>query len=196
MTDHEEDRHLDELLDSALSAYSAVEPRPGLETRIIAQVRDAARPAGSPGWNWRWLWAGAVAAAAILLLALWTNRQSQTPWPRKDVVRNSQPPVQSAPKAESSTPAAAALPNHRSKFPRQAHSQTVTWNLQRRPEIFPTPMPLSEQEKLLLSYYARTPREELIAQSHPDEAPVTGQDQSEVNVPDLIFVPQKSSNTR
>jgi hypothetical protein len=56
-------------------------------------------------------------------------------------------------------------------------------------------MPLSEQERLLLSYYSVTPREEVIAQSHPDEPVVGDQDQTQA-VPDLMHIPQKVSNTR
>src|SRR5437763_15288478 len=36
-----------------------------------------------------------------------------------------------------------------------------------RLEVFPTPTPLSDQEKLLLHYMARTPREEIVAHSRP-----------------------------
>jgi hypothetical protein len=49
---------------------------------------------------------------------------------------------------------------------------------------------------MLLQYYSRTPREEVIAQSHPDEPPVIDdQDQTEA-IPDLMHIPQKLSNTR
>jgi hypothetical protein len=40
-----------------------------------------------------------------------------------------------------------------------------------RREVFPTPVPLTDQERLLLGYLSRTPREELVAQSHPDPTP-------------------------
>jgi len=36
-------------------------------------------------------------------------------------------------------------------------------------EVFPSPTPLTEQEKLLLQYLRKTPREEVVAQSHPDK---------------------------
>jgi hypothetical protein len=74
--------------------------------------------------------------------------------------------------------------------------QSAALALNERPAVFPTPTPLSEQEKLLLSYLAGTPREEVIAQSHSDEPPVVGdQDQTEA-IPDLMHIPQKLSNTR
>jgi len=48
---------------------------------------------------------------------------------------------------------------------------------------------------LLLRYMAGTSREEVIAQSHPDESLVSEQDQTEA-IPDLTHIPQKLSNTR
>jgi hypothetical protein len=35
--------------------------------------------------------------------------------------------------------------------------------------VFPSRAPLTKQERMLLSYLAGTPKEELIAQSHPDD---------------------------
>jgi hypothetical protein len=85
---------------------------------------------------------------------------------------------------------------HRRKPSTLTLPQNATLALRDRPAVFPTPTPLSEQEKLLLSYVAGTPREEVIAQSHPDEPPVVGdQDQTEA-IPDLTHIPQKVSNTR
>lgn len=196
MTDHDKDKHLDELLDSALSAYSSAEPRPGLETKILAQVREASGKAASPSRNWRWLWAGAVAAVAVLLIALWMGRQVQSP--TNNVVHTQEPPARHSPKLENSPPVTAANPpNQRRRQHGALRPQAVAMAAPRQP-VFPTPTPLSEQEKLLLSYYAHTPREELIAQSRPDEpSPVAAaEDQSNSAVPEMIFVPQKSNSTR
>jgi hypothetical protein len=48
----------------------------------------------------------------------------------------------------------------------------------------------------LLSYLAGTPREEVIAESHPDEPPVVGDHDQTEAIPDLMHIPQKFSNTR
>jgi hypothetical protein len=197
MTDHDKDKHLDELLHSALSAYSSAEPRPGLETKILAQVREATSRKELPKRNWSWLWAGAAAIAAVLLIALWISRHALAPAPTNNVVRSKEPPVRPAPKLENNTPMTAASPaNQRRRQHGMLHSQIVAAAVPRL-AVFPTPTPLSEQERLLLSYYAHTPRKELIAQSRPDEpSPVEApNDQSNIAVPG-IFVPQKSSNTR
>ena len=196
MTDHDQDNHLDELLDSALSAYSEVEPRPGLETRILANLREAAGKQPSPWWNWKALWVGAVTAVAILLGALLLSRHSRTPAPANEIV-HTHAPAQTAPRGAGNVPSTARhAQDHRSKMRAPFRPQSVALKLDRRPPVFPTPTPLSEQERLLLSYYAHTPREELIAQSHPEEPPLATEDQSNIAVPEIVFVPQKSSNTR
>ena len=42
MADQEKDKQMqiDEMLDSLLANYSSAEPRPGLETRILANLRE------------------------------------------------------------------------------------------------------------------------------------------------------------
>jgi hypothetical protein len=196
MIDPENDRKMDEMLDSMLANYSAAEPRPGLETRILANLREAAKKERPQGWwNFKWIWAGAVAAAIIVAAVLIGGRHRVAP-PTNVVVRTSQP----APSPEIQ-PHAPTVPKQVGKIHRRkpsAHTlpQNATLALRDRPAVFPTPTPLSEQEKLLLSYVAGTPREEVVAQSHPDEPPVVGaQDQTEA-IPDLTHIPQKLSNTR
>ncbi|HLY92021.1 MAG TPA: hypothetical protein VKQ89_02070 [Candidatus Angelobacter sp.] len=197
MIERDHEKHLDELLDSALSEYSAVEPGPGLQTRILAQVREAGRSAASPQWNRRWLWAGAVAAAGILLIVLSAGRHSVVPVPGKQLVEKKQPAAQPAPKVANTAPLPATSgETPQQQEPRQPHREVVALRVGPRQAVFPSPTPLSDQEKLLLTYYSHTPREELIAQSHPEEPPVMSDDQSNIAVPELILVPQKSSNTR
>ena len=197
MTDHDKNKHLDELLDSALSAYSVAEPGPGLETRILAQVREVEDKTASPGRNWKWLWAGAVAITAVLVVALLLGRHSQVAAPPNNVVHTAQPPAQPVPQVPESIPVETGnARNHPPRMHVPLPQQNAALPLNQRPSVFPTPTPLSEQERLLLSYYAHTPREELVAQSHPEEPPIAGEDQSNIAVPEMIFVPQKSSNTR
>jgi hypothetical protein len=219
MADQEKDKQIDKMLDSLLANYSSAEPRLGLETRILANLvlenpRDAeSREAGRGWWNFRWVWAGAALAAAIIVGAvLMSGRHHVTP-PSNTVVKTGQPAVQQPviqhpvvqqpvvrePMVQSSAqPAVSATPaiHHRHKTLAPGPQQNVALALNQRPAVFPTPTPLSEQERLLLSYYSRTPREEVIAQSHADEPPMVGdQDQTEA-IPDLMHIPQKVSNTR
>jgi hypothetical protein len=165
MSDYEKDRHLDELLDSALAQYSSVEPRPGLETRILASVRAATSTMASRRGHWRWLWAGAVAAIALVTFVLLANRHSVVPKPGNNVVQAPQPPVRVSPRFESSVP---VPPSNTAKRRRETQlrssPQPVALDRNQRPSVFPTPSPLSEQEKMALAYAARAPKEELIAQ--------------------------------
>jgi hypothetical protein len=197
MADQEKDKQMqiDDMLDSLLANYSSAEPRPGLETRILASLREAEKKAPQRWWSFKWLWAGAV-AAAIIVAAVLINGWHRVEPPTNVVVKTSQP----APSPEIQ-PHAPIAPKetariHRRKPLAPALPQNATLALRDRPAVFPTPTPLSEQEKLLLSYVASTPREEMIAQSHPDEPPVVGdQDQTEA-IPDLTFIPKKLGNTR
>jgi hypothetical protein len=187
---------IDDMLDSLLANYSSVEPRPGLETRILANLRDAEEKVTAHGWwNFKWLWAGAVAAAIIVAAVLVGGRHRIEP-PKHVMAKTSpaipEPAIQShAPTAPKET-----VEIYRRKPRATKQPQNATLALSQRPAVFPTPTPLSEQEQLLLRYMTATPREELIAQSHPDEPPGVGdQDQTEA-IPDLTHIPQKLGNTR
>jgi hypothetical protein len=188
MVEPEKDKRLDDLLDSLLSQYSQAEPRPGLETRILAHVKEAEAPPGRWQSTLRWLAAGAAGAAVAVVLFILFSRTA--PRPQPSVVREVAPPVslRSTPPAPVSSGTIAKQHVGRNQAPRAI---TVA----ARREVFPSPSPLSEQEALFLQYLAVTPREELIAQSHPDEPPA----EMEQDAPpprDLTQVPQRSSNTQ
>jgi hypothetical protein len=202
MADQEKDKRMDEMLDSLLANYSSAEPRPGLETRILANLQGAAGNESPAGWwKFKWLWAGMVTAAIIVAAVLISGRHRVEP-PANVIVRTSQPAPQ-----EGIQTHAPAVRNETARIHRRKPStvptsrQNAALALNKRPAVFPTPTPLSEQEKLLLSYLAGTPREEVIAESHPDEPPVVGdQDQTEA-IPGLslmpqALIPQKLGNTR
>ena len=198
MIDPEKDKQMqiDDMLDSLLANYSSAEPRPGLETRILANLRDAEENKSPAGWwNFKWLWAGMVTAAIIVAAVLISGRHQIAP-PTHMIARTNQP----APHPETQ-PNAPAVRNETVRIrPRKSLAPTRPQNaalaLNERPAVFPTPTPLSEQEKLLLSYLAGTPREEVIAESHPDEPPVVGDQEQTEAIPDLTHIPQKLGNTR
>ena len=198
MGDQEKDKQMqiDDMLDSLLANYSAAEPRPGLETRILANLRERPEKQTAQGWwNFKWLWAGMVAAAIIVAAVLIGGRrriESST----NLTVKTTQPATQSGIQSHAPIAPKETVQIYRRKAVATKQPQNAALALNKRPAIFPTPTPLSEQERLLLSYYSHTPREEVMAQSHPDEPPVVGdQDQTEA-VPDLTHIPQKLSNTR
>jgi hypothetical protein len=196
MANRKNDKQIDEMLDSLLASYSSAEPRPGLETRILANLRDSAISGTSHGWlNFKWLWA-AVIAAGIIIVTVVIHKQQRITAPANVVVKNSQPAPR--PEIQPNVPVAGEeiVTIHRHKAVSHAPQQkNATLALDQRPAIFPTPTPFSEQEKLLLSYFARTPQEEKIAQSRPEEPPAGDKDQTKA-VPDLTHIPQKISDTQ
>jgi len=171
MADQEKDKRMDEMLDSLLANYSSAEPRPGLETRILANLRDSEQPQQPAGrsWNFRWLWAGAALAAVIVgVILLGGHGKEKSPQVVHDRPVPSQPqPPQTQEKVPQRAPEMATVP--RERRPHRAPTIAVVPNpglaLGLRPASFPTPSPLSEQERLMLAYLTHTPHEEIIAQT-------------------------------
>ena len=204
----EQDRKLDQMLDSMLSEYSAVEPRPGLETRILANVRDAAAVRRAP-WRFIWIWAGAstVAALVILLFVVYLSQKKMQPAAlpvaSRSLDRKAPPPQtprQTAPPVilSKETPHRTlhrTLP--RTTIARPAHPSGEVAEV--RQEVFPSRSPLSEQEKLLFRYLERTPHEEIVAQSHVDpqgDGEDDGQHSHDDRPDNLTQIHQQNSNTR
>jgi hypothetical protein len=189
MSDREKNDPLDELLDSALAQYSSAEPRPGLETRILAHVRHAGATTPSPGRNWRWLWAGAMAAAALVTLVLLAGRHSRVPMPGNKVVQVPPAPVQVSPSHQSGAPAIVThVPKHGRKMAVSPYFETARLIREQRPSVFPTPTPLSEQEKLALAYAAHASKDELMAHI---KVPDAEDEEFWASQPQIISVPQR-----
>src|SRR5690242_9092123 len=95
----EKEKQMDDMLDSLLANYSSAEPRPGLETRIMANLklenpRDAkGREAGRGWWGLKWMWAAAAVAALIVGGVLIIGKRHVAP-PTHTVVQTVQPAVQ------------------------------------------------------------------------------------------------------
>src|SRR5690348_11088386 len=67
---------LDDHLDAALANYTAVEPRAGLENRILANLKaERCRPAGVAWWQWTGI---AATAIAIVIVALFVWRAEKS----------------------------------------------------------------------------------------------------------------------
>jgi hypothetical protein len=172
MADQNEERKLDELLDSALAVYSVEEPRAGLEGRVLAAIREDAERPRAAWWSLAWLaGAAAVAGAAALILGLLFFRPAKKPM---KVEAKTPVPEMHAPVPQTSYPSGVGSNSKvvaQRKRPVHHETQPAELAQRDRPPVFPTPTGLSEQEKLLLSYLAQTPTEELIAQARiPDPA--------------------------
>jgi len=190
MAEQDSEKRLDQLLDSLLATYSDVQPRPGLETRILAHVR-AQMPQPSRPWGIAWIWAGAVITTLVLAAVLLVNYFKQTVPPPSSLANHSKPviaPVQKVPVSQQQPVKAA---RHRSKLSEPPVAAIVA---DVRQEVFPAPAPLSEQERFLLGYLAGTPQQEVIAQSRP-ERPVVDENSEGQPVPEIQPL-QHSNSTR
>lgn len=140
---------LNELFDAALAGYGSEDPRPGLEGRILARLKNA-EGSGRPRLQ---VWGLAVSTAVLVLLAvILAPRRRPAPAASGSTMAAPQPGISAlavAPKAHELNASAARPPS-------------VTVQV-RRPEQFPTPAPLSEQEKMLLLYVKEQPRPVLAA---------------------------------
>ena len=71
MADQNQDKQLEDLLESMLSTYSVAEPRPGLTTRILATLKEH-----SARRQLRWVFSFAASTAIVLLILLVLNMRS------------------------------------------------------------------------------------------------------------------------
>jgi hypothetical protein len=170
---------LDRALDAALAKYAAVEPRPGLEPHILAQLQSERRTIPIHSW-WQWGAAGAIAAIFIIVASLaWKSSK-----PAKSLVQ--QHP--SAP-IELVAPSTTLAVNSGSVTARSLRTRPGRMKARRgnssalvadKPKLdqFPSPRPLSEQEKLALEYVEKSPEEAALV-ARAQEAALIAEAQSD-----------------
>lgn len=172
MADQDKEKQVDELLDSLLSQYASVEPRPGLETRVLAQIAQSRRNSELGVKGWRWLVAGGalVASAVALVILLMVFRAEQQPHASPRIAqRGNTQQKHDVPKSLIKRSAVAtSRPVHKQKriLVQPARQDAASAE---RPAVFPTPVPLSQQERLMFTYMANTPREEVVSQITTDD---------------------------
>jgi hypothetical protein len=167
--------HLDQFdreLDAALVKFAAVEPRTGLEERILANLRAEQERAAAKAW---WRWPAVAALAAVILVTM-----SVAWWSGK--VRNitTQHPPTTQTNERHGTPVA----NKNGSSPMRLHHAGSERRVKPHafghpaavvvaaPKLdqFPSPQPLSEQEKILARYVTKYPEHAaLIAQARTEE---------------------------
>ena len=189
MSENERKEFVDELLDASLRRYSVVEPRPGLEERLLANVPEQAQRFAWP--SWAWIPAAATAAILLVALAFYATRQAPlTSAP--SVARQIPAPSVPAPVASVSAPAPPAPPPN---VPRVRVERTVSpGRLGAGPRLasFPARAPLSEQERLLLLFIQQTPKEQLMARQLG--APIERLDFKPLAVPSLESLKSTTEN--
>jgi hypothetical protein len=134
-------RFASDLLDASLRHYAKAEPRPGLEGRVMASVR-ARQLAVRRRTVWAWSLGIAAAVTAIAMFVIYSPRRQQASLP----VTANAPAMHAAPHIARTSPVEPSRPAQRLPHPPSQNSVDT------RPQQFPTPRPLSKQEKLLLLY--------------------------------------------
>lgn len=168
-----DDQKLDLQIDSALSSYA--EPTDGLEDRVLARLADT-RTNAVPRKRWLAripiLPVALPLAACVLLFVVFSLRPgrkqpiqqahndttSQIPTARKPV-----PPQPSQPREHSPQPHLVAAHAIHPATPKSAQPPKL--------DIFPTPRPLSPQERALVRFVANTPPSELQAMQKAQQEP-------------------------
>jgi len=84
-------RDFDELLDEVLKKEAGVEPRVGMEQRVLVRVR--AEETGRIGWGRRWLFAPALVSGGLLVAVAVNHRFSRRDRFEAPVLRAVAPPV-------------------------------------------------------------------------------------------------------
>jgi len=155
MDDKERTQFVDDLLEASLARYSSVTSRPGLEGRVLANAKAAQARRSVFVWA-GWLAAGAT-AALIVFGVFSLTRRGTIPAPPKTVevvkpgvgtglrhVPVTGPPIQQA----------HVLRKPQLQRPPQATSLA---RAEVRLPVFPSPSPITEQEKLLAQHVHITP---------------------------------------
>lgn len=151
---------LDDMLNVALAKYAAVEPRTGLEDRIIANLRTERVRVPSPVW-WRW---NAVAIAAAIVVTVTFSWRAGKPASKLSPPAIASHPEIASPKED--VPATQLATNNVTRpSPRGTNVHRHHQNALVAPpklDAFPSPQPLSEQEIILANYVAHFHRQAVL----------------------------------
>jgi hypothetical protein len=149
-------------LDAALAKYAEVEPRAGLEGRVLANLRAGRTQASDRAW-WRWSIAGALAAVAVVALALaWKSGKPSHPVVATHPPAATQSTKEPAPQVVSNSErngVRPSVPNSARKIAAHRPHPTVTIAAQPKLDQFPSSQPPSQQELALRRYVSQFPQE-------------------------------------
>ena len=159
----------DRMLDTALAKYAAVEPRAGLEERVLAHLRAEALRRSRHAWL-QWGLAGTLAAIAVIAVLVWTSSRASHPviatHPPDAIQRPSIQETKPAPH-ETDEVAVAKAASMRKPAARRALASRA--GILPKFDQFPSPQPLSAEEIALAKYVENFPKEaQLVAQAQEE----------------------------
>jgi hypothetical protein len=170
--DYERGEELDRALDAVLATYAAIEPRAGLDERILARLESAPKSHSHAIW-WRWSAAAVLAMMTVTISLVWRwSRPTQLPIATRPAIQKPEEPNRHF--------ASNTLPNRVSPkvegSPRRTGSRHIrpAWEAAAQPklDVFPSSRPLTKEELALVRY----------VQSFPKEATLIAQRQEEFDV--------------
>jgi hypothetical protein len=155
-------------LEAALAEYGSIEPRSGLEQRVLANLRGG-RDAVRGGWS-RWWLATAVGALTLAVVVagagfvVWKARDRGTiavspigPPQNRVLTREDSDAHYPMIAVEKSSERPKPTVGGKGSRSHWAAEHPAILTAQPKLEQFPSPRPLSEQEKILASYVKRYP---------------------------------------
>ena len=186
----DENSERDRELDAALARYAAVEPRAGLEQRVLANLRAEQHLHAARGWRGWWALAALAVACSIAVISTSLLTKSKVfnlatapvGGSRRDATNESRAAV--AARGDTGNPASEGgrLPERVRSTERERDGvanhgvaaelrQTETADeVAPKLERFPAPEPLSEQEKLLVRFVEDDPQEAaLVAEARAEQ---------------------------
>jgi len=169
MDPNEREREVDQWLDSALRQYGKADARPGLEIRVLANLKAERDRIAAPH---RWWWAlGTAAAALAILAAVWVGHSIREGNRRSTAATSTTEPRGESARVELATAPQVARPAKEvaQRRPPRHTVRSTKAAIAPKLEQFPSPQPLSEQEQTLMSYVAK----------YPDSAALVAQAQAE-----------------
>lgn len=167
---------LDLLFDSALSTYADPGLDTGLEQRILARITAESAPAPRPRWM---LWAIALPVAACLFIFLTLLRT-----PRPQSGRPVQPLATEPPQVVAARVIPPAVQHYAASRGHKPHASpqspalvapVANPGLLSKRDIFPSPRPLSPQERALVEFATQVPepqRRAVVEAQMQDDAPL------------------------
>jgi hypothetical protein len=162
---------------AALARATAAKPRPGIEDRILANLRSA-QERNAERWAWRWPLAASLAALIVAAtFVAWSPRWRSRVWSNNFSLHAPQNQQTNAPVRPQVSNEAVVAAGHGAIPPRafsgrRRKVQAVSFRSAKvaaTPKLdqFPSPEPLSEQEKMLTVYIAEHHRQAvLLARDH------------------------------
>lgn len=194
MEDRNREPFVDDLLDAALARHRSAEPRPGLEQRALARLRAEPQPRPWFGWAWR-LAAGVAVFAIVVATAHWARRTALAPEAPPRSTGGLSPETNKASTLVSTLQPEVAKPAM-THTARRTAVRTVRQVVFRRAvaeprrETFPSPAPLSKEERLLMSYVKLGPPPGSMG-SHPGSEEI-----EEIQIAPLEIAPLKSESAQ